>query len=63
MEFCDMECKYAFFPGSDSVDGSRSCQTFVALYCSLKKRLVHKNMPCPEKIELKKHRRRRRFKV
>lgn len=54
MDFCDLECKYAFFPESDSVDGSRSCRTFVALYCALKKRLVHKNMSCSDKAELKK---------
>ncbi len=63
MEFCDMECKYAFFPESDSVDGSRSCRTFVALYCGLKKRLVHKNMPCGEKIVPKKRKGRGRCKV
>ncbi|HET6515985.1 MAG TPA: hypothetical protein VFG09_12550 [Thermodesulfovibrionales bacterium] len=53
MDFCDLDCKYACFPESDSVDGSRSCRTFVALYCKLKKRLVHKNVPCREKRDKK----------
>lgn len=49
MEFCDLDCKYAQFPKSDAVDGSRSCRTFIALKCSLKRKLVHKNLPCAEK--------------
>jgi len=49
MEFCDLDCRYAAFPGSDSVDGSRSCRTFIALQCRLRNRLVHKNLPCAEK--------------
>lgn len=52
MQFCDLACKHASFPESDAVDGSRSCRTFVALYCSRKKTLVHKNLPCPDKKEL-----------
>ncbi len=54
MEFCDLECKYADFPKSDAVDGSRSCRTFIALYCKRRKRLVHKNLPCKEKQTRKK---------
>jgi hypothetical protein len=53
MEFCDLECKYAKFPKSDAVDGSRSCRTFIALYCRLKKTLVHKNLPCKDKVNKK----------
>jgi hypothetical protein len=49
MDFCDLDCKFASFPRSDAVDGSRSCRTFVALYCEKKKRLVHKNLFCGEK--------------
>jgi hypothetical protein len=49
MDFCDLECRFASFPGSDSVDGSRSCRTFIALYCGKRKGLVHKNLPCGEK--------------
>ncbi len=49
VNFCDLDCVYAKFPGSDSVDGSRSCRTFVALYCQRRKKLVHKNLPCNEK--------------
>ncbi len=56
MEFCDLECRHARFPDSDSVDGSRSCRTFVALFCTHKKRLVHKNMPCDVKAMPKKRR-------
>ena len=48
MDFCDLICKYASFPSSDAVDGSRSCRTFVALYCK-RRSLVHKNLPCGDK--------------
>ena len=48
-EFCDLMCKYASMPKESAVDGSGSCRTFVALYCDLKKSLVHKNMPCSRK--------------
>jgi len=53
MEFCDLDCKYARFPKSDAVDGSRSCRTFVALHCTRKKKLVHKNLPCKDKATKK----------
>ena len=53
MDFCDLECKYASFPKEDAVDGSRSCRTFVALYCSKKKSYVHKNLPCKDKVPKK----------
>ncbi|MDA8432435.1 MAG: hypothetical protein M0Z60_05665 [Nitrospiraceae bacterium] len=53
MDFCDMDCKYARFSDSDSVDGSRSCRTFVALYCGLRKTLVHKNLPCADRRQRK----------
>jgi hypothetical protein len=49
MGFCDLDCKYASFPDSSAVDGSRSCRTFIALYCKRRKGLVHKNLPCGEK--------------
>lgn len=49
MEFCDLDCKYASFPKTGSVDGSGSCRTFIALYCKKRKSLVHKNLPCGDK--------------
>jgi hypothetical protein len=49
MDFCDLDCKFASFPKSEAVDGSRSCRTFIALYCRKKKSLVHKNLPCGDK--------------
>jgi hypothetical protein len=49
MDFCDLDCKFASFPKWEAVDGSRSCRTFIALYCRKKKSLVHKNLPCSEK--------------
>ncbi|MDQ7830409.1 MAG: hypothetical protein RDU30_01625 [Desulfovibrionaceae bacterium] len=49
--FCDLGCRYASWPQKDGIDGSGSCRTFVALYCSLKDRPVHKNMPCRERRE------------
>ena len=53
MEFCDLDYKYARFPKSDAVDDSRSCRTFVALHCTRKKKLVHKNLPCKDKVTKK----------
>jgi hypothetical protein len=43
----------ARFPVSVSADGCRNCRTFVVPACSLKKRLVHNNLPCGEKKALK----------
>lgn len=37
-------------PKETGVDGSGSCRTFVAIRCALKKSLVHKNMPCKDKV-------------
>ena len=54
MNFCDLQCKYADWPKEEAVDGSKSCRTFVALYCSKKKKLVPKNMVCEEKSERQK---------
>jgi hypothetical protein len=48
--FCDLSCKYASMPNETGVDGSGSCRTFVAIRCALKKTLVHKNMPCKDKV-------------
>jgi hypothetical protein len=50
MKFCDLNCEYGAWPEDNSLDGSRSCRTFQAIYCKKKGRHVHKNMPCPEKI-------------
>ena len=47
--FCDLTCRYAEMPKDGSVDGSGSCRTFVALYCTRGKALVHKNLPCSRK--------------
>ncbi|HNT43103.1 MAG TPA: hypothetical protein PKN85_01500 [Syntrophorhabdaceae bacterium] len=48
--FCDLSCKYASMPKETGLDGAGSCRTFVAIRCSLKKTLVHKNMPCKDKV-------------
>ncbi|MCX5798582.1 MAG: hypothetical protein NTU90_03320 [Proteobacteria bacterium] len=50
LNFCDLMCTYAEIPRETAVDGSGSCRTFIALHCNLKKTLVHKNMPCSQKI-------------
>jgi len=50
LNFCDLSCVYASMPKDTGVDGSGSCRTFVAVHCKLKKMLVHKNMPCSEKV-------------
>jgi len=49
-DFCDLMCMYAAMPKETAIDGSGSCRTFAALYCKKRKSLVHKNMPCKEKI-------------
>jgi hypothetical protein len=46
VDFCDLMCRYAEMPKEAAVDGAGSCRTFAALYCSRKKSLVYKNMPC-----------------
>lgn len=46
IKFCDLRCEHASFPGSDDIDGSRSCRTFAALWCSLLNQYVTKNAPC-----------------
>ena len=53
IQFCDHDCKFAKFPEQDCYDGSRSCRTFVALYCTQRKMLVHKNLPCKDKVTKK----------
>jgi hypothetical protein len=50
LKFCDLLCKFAEIPKEEGVDGSRSCRTFIALYCRKKKMLVHKNLPCRDKV-------------
>lgn len=52
--FCDLTCTYAEIPKDTGIDGAGSCRTFVALYCTRKKSLVHKNLPCSKKIEKQK---------
>jgi hypothetical protein len=47
--YCDLLCKFAETPKIEGVDGSGSCRTFIALYCTKKQSLVHKNMPCKDK--------------
>lgn len=49
-DFCDLMCIYATMPKETAIDGSGSCRTFAALYCKKRKSLVHKNMPCREKV-------------
>ena len=54
MDFCDLNCQYATWPEDETLDGSGSCRTFQAIYCTIKKRHVHKNMPCHEKQKRQK---------
>jgi hypothetical protein len=48
-DFCDLACAFAEIPRETGIDGSGSCRTFIALYCTRKKALVHKNHPCSKK--------------
>lgn len=47
MKWCDFHCPHAAFPDSNAVDGAGSCRTFIAVYCRILEKLVHKNLPCP----------------
>jgi hypothetical protein len=51
MEFCDLNCMFASWAKDNCLDGSGSCRTFQAIYCTKKDRHVHKNMPCLEKTK------------
>jgi hypothetical protein len=44
--FCDMKCEFARFPQNDDIDGSRSCQTYLAIWCSQLEQYTTKNAPC-----------------
>jgi hypothetical protein len=46
IKFCDMRCEHAKFPQDDDIDGSRSCQTYLAIWCSQLKEYTTKNAPC-----------------
>ncbi len=49
--FCDLSCRYAKTPDEEGLDGSGSCRTFTAIYCTKKKCPVAKAMPCTMKRE------------
>lgn len=44
--WCDLNCPHASWPEEGAVDGSGTCRTFLALYCSRLRRYVSKNAPC-----------------
>jgi len=46
IKFCDLRCPHASFPKDDSIDGSKSCRTFMALWCNKLNKYVTKNAPC-----------------
>ncbi len=46
IKFCDLKCEYGSFPKEDGLDGSQSCRTFAALWCSKLNQYVTKNAPC-----------------
>jgi hypothetical protein len=46
IKFCDMRCESARFPEKGAVDGSKSCRTYMALWCVQLKEYVTKNAPC-----------------
>jgi hypothetical protein len=41
-----MNCEYARFPRDEDIDGSRSCQTYLAIWCQQLEQYVTKNAPC-----------------
>ena len=46
IKFCDLRCEHASFPNEENIDGSKSCRTFVALWCNELEQYVTKNAPC-----------------
>jgi hypothetical protein len=46
IKFCDLHCEYARFPQQNDVDGSRSCQTYLAIWCTQLNSYTTKNAPC-----------------
>ncbi len=46
IKFCDMNCEHARFPKVEDIDGSRSCQTYLAVWCQELQQYVTKNSPC-----------------
>ena len=46
IKWCDLNCEFASFPETNDLDGSKSCRTFVALYCKKLGKIVAKNSPC-----------------
>jgi hypothetical protein len=51
MKYCDLYCEHAAWP-NELMDGSKSCRTFIALYCRRLEWIVEKNTPC--RLELDK---------
>lgn len=45
LKFCDLSCEYAKWPDK-LADGSKTCHTFIALFCTKLNRLVDKNGIC-----------------
>ena len=46
IKFCDLRCEHASFPKDADIDGSRSCKTYMALWCNALETYVTKNAPC-----------------
>lgn len=46
IKFCDMRCPQAQFPREEGIDGSRTCRTFLAIWCQQLQKYVTKNAPC-----------------
>lgn len=46
IKFCDLQCESASFPEKNDIDGSGTCQTFLALWCDQLNKYVTKNAPC-----------------
>jgi hypothetical protein len=46
IKFCDMRCEQADFARDDAIDGSKSCRTFIAIWCKKLEKHVTKNAPC-----------------
>ena len=50
--FCDLLCKYAETPKEEGIDGSGSCHTFIALYCTKRNLLFTRT--CHARINVQK---------
>lgn len=51
--YCDLTCKYFSFPDVLQ-DGSKTCRTFIAVFCKKNKKIGYKNVLCKDYKQVKR---------